>query len=225
METGELLSWFEKRRKTKILDLAQKQITRAIGTVNELERAITAAAEGKKEEAEKSIERLFLEEKEVDTLRRTVYEELAKGSLPSKPREDLMHLVKRLDVLADHVKDSARNVKLLLEASVPDEIWQSNVAMVKDLRECALALYASLEMLGKDAEKAHEISRRVDEIEDRVDAQHLATKALFLKYGKKMDAATTMILKDLIDFMENVADTCADTADYIRVLAAGEERA
>jgi len=224
LETGELLSWFEKRRRTKILDLAQKQITRAIGTVNELDRAITAAAEGKRAETEKSIERLFLEEKEVDTLRNSVYEELAKGSLPPKPREDLMHLVKRLDVLADHVKDSARNVKLLLETSVPEEIWRSNVAMVKDLKECALALYASLEMLGKDAQKAHEISRRVDEIEDRVDEEYLATKALFLKYGKRTDAATLMILKDLIDFMENVADTCADTADYIRVLAAGEER-
>jgi predicted phosphate transport protein (TIGR00153 family) len=224
VETGQLLRWFERRRETKILDLAQKQITRAIGTVNELERAISAAAEGKSEDAEKSIERLFLEEKEVDTLRRSVFEELAKGSLPSKPREDLMHLVKRLDVLADHVKDSARNVKLLLKANVPHDIWRSNVTMVKDLRECALALYASLEMLGKDAAKAHEISQKVDETEDRVDDDYVATKALFIKHAQELDAATVMILKDLIDFMEQVADTCADTADYIRVLAVGEEQ-
>jgi len=41
-----LLSWFERRRKSKTLELAQNQIIKAIDTVNELYKAIAAFSEG-----------------------------------------------------------------------------------------------------------------------------------------------------------------------------------
>lgn len=205
------------------MDLANAQMVKAIDTVTELERAITAFAAGKKAEAERCIQRTFLEEAEVDNLRRSVFEELTKGELPPRYREDLMHLVKRMDVMADHVKDSARSLKILMEAEIPKEILDKNVSMARALVSCAAALRKSIEKLRSDPARARELSLEVDAIEDRIDEDYVKTKSLFIKYAREVDAATLMILKDLVEFMENAADTCADTSDYIKVLAAGEE--
>ena len=218
-----LLGWFEKRRKTNTLQIAQRQMTKAMATVNELDKALTAFSEGKKKETEEYIEKLFLLEEEVDDLRRSVFEESTKGSLPDKYREDLMHLVKRLDVMADFVKDSGRNLKVLLESEIPKEIMDANVYISNALVECAILLSSSIEMLGVNAKKAKDFAKRVDVVEGKIDDKYLKTKSLFIKYSKKVDPATLMILKDLLEYMEQAADMCTDTADYIRLLATAEE--
>ncbi|NIU38433.1 hypothetical protein GWN65_00230, partial [Candidatus Bathyarchaeota archaeon] len=58
--------WFAKRRKTKILDIANRQMTLAIDTVTDLKKAITAASKGKVNETKSSVERLFVVEREID---------------------------------------------------------------------------------------------------------------------------------------------------------------
>lgn len=220
---GKLLSWFEKRHRSRTLNLAYKQMVKAIDTVVELERAMLAASNGRREEAEKCLERLLLAEEEVDDLRRVVFEELSKGSLRLTDREDLMHLIKRLDVMADYVKDSARSVKVLIDSYVPKEIWDGCVNMAGRLVECAKILHKSIEKLGSDLDMARELAHKVDLIEHEVDEAYLKMRTLFIKYGKEVDAATLIILKDLVEFMEHVADICTDTGDYIRILAATGE--
>jgi len=112
--------WFAKRRKSKVLEMADRQMTLAIDTVIELEKAINAALNGNKLEAIASFNKLSTAEHEIDELRRIVMEELTRGNLQPKDREDIMHLVKRLDQMADHVKDASRAVILLLETEVPN---------------------------------------------------------------------------------------------------------
>jgi len=210
--------WFEKRRKSKVLRIAYRQMTVALDTVNDLEKAIKASGKGDKETARKTIERLFKVEEEIDNLRRIVFEELTKGNLSPKEREDIMHLVKRLDMMADYIKDSARNVLVLLEAEVPEELWEAFHVMSCGIVETAGVLRESLRNLGSDNTKARAMSERVEEEENLVDKEFLNIKSLLLKYGDKINPAVLLILKDLLDSMEEAADSCADTGDYIRVL-------
>ena len=215
--------WFAKRRKVKVLEIADRQMTLAIDTVIELEKSINAASKGDKEKARASFERLSLIEHEIDQLRRTVFEELTRGSLHSKDREDIMHLVKRLDEMADHVKDASRAVVLLLDAKVVKEMWKQFAKTAKDLVACATTLRNAIEKLGTDPLGAMKLAKQIDEIEGRVDEKYLKSKALLLKYANKMDAATILLLKDLIEEMEHVADACDDTADYVRILTVARE--
>jgi predicted phosphate transport protein (TIGR00153 family) len=193
--------WFAKRRKSKLLEMADRQMTLAIDTVIELEKSINAALKGDKEKAKASFEKLSAIEHEIDELRRTVFEELTRGSLRSKDREDIMHLVKRLDEMADHVKDASRAVILLLEAKVPKEMWEQFVQTAGDLVECATTLRKAIEQLGIDSAKAMELAKQIDAIEGRVDEKYLTSKAMLLRYSKETDAATILLLKDLIEEM------------------------
>ena len=46
----------------------------------------------------------------------------------------------------------------------------------------------------------------------------LKMKGLLLEHGRKIDPATLLMLRDLVESMEQVADGCDDTADYVRNL-------
>jgi len=219
-----LLPWFERRRKSKTLMLAQREMMKSIDTVSELERALSAFCEGDKEKAQRCIENLFQEEVEIDELRRTVFEELTKGELPTKYREDLKGLVGRLDRMADHVKDSARNIKILVvaEAAIPREILDLSLQIAKNLVDCARYLNMSIEMLGVNPSKAKELTLKVDDCEGLIDEEHLNLKIIFIKRAGEINAPTLMILKDLVEAMEHASDVCDDTADYVRTLAIAE---
>ncbi len=217
--------WFAKRRKSKVLEIADRQMTLAIETVIELEKAINAALNGNKEKAINSFKKLSKVEHEIDELRRIVFEELTRGSLLSKDREDIMHLVKRLDQMADHVKDASRAVILLLEAEVPKEMWKQFSQTAKDLVDIAKTLLKAIDKLGTDPPEAMELAKQIDEIEGVVDEKYLKSKSMLLEFSGKIDAATILLLKDLIEEMEHVADACDDTADYVRILTVSREEA
>lgn len=210
--------WFEKRRKGKVLDLAYRQMTVALDTVNELEKAIKAASSGEEGVTRNTITRLFAIEEEIDDLRRTVFEELTKGNLPPNEREDIMHLVRNLDRMADHVKDSARNVLVLIEVKIPKEIWKAFHQMSLGIVQTAAVLGQSLRSLLEDPAEARKISEKVEDEENKVDKKFLEIKSLLLKYGDKINSAALLLLKDLLDSMEEASDSCADTGDYIRLL-------
>jgi hypothetical protein len=216
-------TWFERRRRTKALDLAQEQITKALDTVTLLHQATKSISEGKKAEATQRIENLFKAEEEVDRLRMEVFKELTKGAaLFADYREDLLHLVKRLDTLADHVKDAARCVEMLADARIPKELCENTVHMTAVLVDCAQVLRGSIEKLSANSSQAVEDAKRVNEIEHEIDVIYLKTKASFVKYGEQMNAGVMVIFDDLVEFIEQAADMCADTADYIVILSSRE---
>jgi predicted phosphate transport protein (TIGR00153 family) len=216
-------TWFERRRRTKALDLAQEQITKALDTVTLLNYAMKKMVENKRKEAMQHIDNVFKVEKEVDRLRTEVFKELSKGvALFAEYREDLMHLVKRLDTLADHVKDAARCIKMLGEAKIPKELWESTARTTALLVDCAQALRGSIEKIAVDSSGAINGAKKVEEIEKKIDDEYLKTKALFIKYGNEMDSGSMVIFDDLVEFIEHAADMCADTADYIVILASRE---
>lgn len=217
--------WFASRRMSKVLDMAYRQMTVAIDTVTELKKAITAASKGEVEEANNCVERLFIVEQEIDSLRRAVFEELTRGSLPSRDREDIMRLVQRLDVMADFVKDSARTLLVLMEAKIPEEMWSLYVEMAEDLVECASTLRKSIEKLGTDLAEARALAEMVDQVEGKVDQKYLKMKGLLLKHGEEISPGVLLMLRDLMETMEHVADTCDDTADYVRILTVARETA
>jgi hypothetical protein len=215
--------WFARRRKSKVLELADRQMILATDTVVDLQKAVTAAAEGDAEEARTHIEHLSKIEHEIDELRRAVFEELTKDTMPPQDREDIMHLVKRLDEMADHVKDAARSLDLILKTKISKAFWEPLVDIATKLVEITRILRKAIEALGTTPLEAKKLAITIDKIEGEIDERHQMIKNLLIQYSDEMTAATLMFLRDLAEEMEHVADSCDDTADYVRILAATRE--
>lgn len=215
--------WFEQRRKTKGLELAHEQITKAFDTVTLLHKATKCFSENNFKESKKNIENLYKAEEEVDSLRTNVFMELSKGAaLVADYREDLLHLVKRLDTLADHTKDAARCLEMLADSEIPQELSQKTVFMTGKLVEIAQTLRSSIEKISSNPTEAIKEAKAVGGIEHLIDTEYLKAKSLFVKYGVNMNCGAMVIFDDLIEFIEQAADMCADTADYIIVLSSRE---
>jgi predicted phosphate transport protein (TIGR00153 family) len=213
-------AWFERRRRTKVLDLAQEQITKALDTVTLLHQIIQYISESNKKDAMECFEQLYKVEKEVDLLRTEVFKELSKGTaLFTEHREDLMHLVKRLDTLADDVKDAARCVKILADSKIPGELWKQAVHTTSTLVKCATALRSSIEKINVDPAEAMKNAEKVDQFENDIDQDYIQNKSLLIKHSEQTNCGAITVFNDLFEFIEQAADMCADTADYIVILA------
>ena len=217
------LNWFEKRRRTKGLDLAYNQMVKAVDTIVLLHQAVKSYSEGKKAEVKQRVANLFATEEEVDRLRSEAFNELSKGAaLVADYREDLLHLVKRLDMAADSAKDAARCIEMLEDAQLPEELLKQTVAMTAELVEAAQILRGSIDKISNDPIEAIRGAHKVQDIEHEVDKIYLKTKSLFVKYGDHINSGAMVIFDDMIEFIEQAADLCADTADYIVILSSRE---
>ena len=180
-------------------------------------------ADGKVTEARTPINKLFKVEEEIDSLRLDVFKELSKGAaMFADYREDILHLVKRLDTFADHVKDAARCIVMLGDYPIPKELWDKVLFMTATIVECAKALRVSIENISPNPAEAVKGANKVEEIEGQIDNEYLKTKSLFVKYADHVNSGAMIILDDLIEFLEEAADMCADTADYIVTLASSD---
>ena len=133
-----------------------------------------------------------------------------------------LHLVKRADTLADHTKDVARCLEMLWEVEIPVELSAKALLMTGKLVDMVNVLRSSVEKISSNPTQAINEAKKVEEIEHTIDNEYLATKKLFVKYGATMNKGAIIIFDDLIEFLENAADMCADTADYIYVLSSRE---
>jgi predicted phosphate transport protein (TIGR00153 family) len=180
-------------------------------------------SEGNLVDMQKYVTNLYKAEEEVDKLRTDVFTELSKGAaLVADYREDLLHLVKRLDTVADHTKDAARCLEMLGDAKIPEELCDKTVFMTGKLVDAAQALRAGIEKISSNGSEAIAEAQKVELFEHDLDAEYLKTKSLFVKYGDTVNCGAMVIFDDLVEFIEHAADMCADTADYIVILSSRE---
>jgi uncharacterized protein Yka (UPF0111/DUF47 family) len=111
---------------------------------------------------------------------------------------------------------------MLGEVEIPKELTSKTVLMTGKLVDMVNVLRNSVEKISSNPTQAIKEAKQVEDIEHDIDEEYLKAKALFVKYGATMNKGAIIIYDDLIEFLENAADMCADTADYIYVLSSRE---
>jgi len=214
---SELLKWFEKRRETKALTMMQQHLAMTVSIVEDLERAVKAWVNNDEKELTVCADRIAKAEKEADNLRREVMNELARGELPAADREDLMHLMKRVDMVADWSQESTRIIKALPIGEVPETLRKACVEMVDGDKECVFTLRKSISRIAEKPEEALKAADEVERQEEKVDDLHEKARALLAKETIK-NAGVAVLISQLLESFEMVADWCEDTCDQIRII-------
>lgn len=214
---SELMKWFEKRRESKAIATMQRHLATTMSAVEDLEKAVKASVVLNEKEAKAAIERVTSAEKEADRLRRTVMTELAGGELPPTDREDLMHMMKRVDMVADLCRESTRIIAVTPMNDVPEGLREAAVKMVEGVRECAAALRRAISRMADKPEEALQAADEVERLEEKVDelfvnARHLLAKEEALKVG------AAILMNELYGAIEMVADSCEDACDQLRII-------
>lgn len=214
---SELIKWFEKRRETKALKTIQRHLALTTGIVEDLEKAIEASIKGDEKEMQECIKRVVNSEREADALRRKVMDDVSKGELSPVDREDLMHLVKRVDMVADWSRESTRVLNALPMEHVPRKIQREFIEMVKSVRECAVSLQKCVNKMMVKPEEALQAADAVEREEEKVDDIHEKARKLLGK-EELPRAGVAILVSQLFEAMEMVADACEDACDQVRII-------
>ena len=161
---SDLIKWFEKRRETMALGIMQRHLSTTMAIVEDLGVAVDAAVKKNWEEMKKRVERITNGEKEADALRRKFMDELSRGELSPTDREDLMHLMKRIDMVADWSRESTRLLNVLPMENVPESLQNACIKMVEGDKECAIALRKCIEKMMDNPQEALKAAEEVEKV-------------------------------------------------------------
>jgi predicted phosphate transport protein (TIGR00153 family) len=212
-----LVKWFEKRRETKALATVQRHLALTTGIVEDLERAVAAAIVGDEKEMRKCVERVSSSEREADSLRRKVMDEISRGELPSTDREDLMDLVKRVDMIADWSRESTRILGAVRMEYVPDSVKDVFFVMAKSVKQCAVLVQRCVNLMMTKPGEALQAADAVEREEEKVDDVHEKARILIGREDLPR-AGVAVLISELFDAIEMVADSCEDVCDQVRII-------
>ncbi|OGD48367.1 hypothetical protein A3K79_02140 [Candidatus Bathyarchaeota archaeon RBG_13_46_16b] len=214
---SDLVKWFEKRRETKTLATVQRHLDLTTEIVEDLEKAAIAAVEHDNEEMRRSIERVTREEREADALRRKVMDEISKGELSPTDREDLMGLVKKVDMVADWSRESTRILGATPMQHVPKPIKKELLEMVRSVKECARSLQKCVNKMMTKPEEALQAADIVEREEEKTDDIHERARILI---GNEdiPKAGVAVLISQLFEAIEMIADSCEDACDQVRII-------
>jgi predicted phosphate transport protein (TIGR00153 family) len=214
---SDLIKWFAKRKETKALEAIQRHLSLTTGIVGDLEKAIRAAIEDDAEEMRNCVQRVTSSEREADALRRKVMDEISTGELSPVDREDLMNLVKRVDMVADWSRESTRILGAIPMEEVPNSIKDELIKMVESVNECTASLQKCVNKMMTNAEEALQAADMVEREEEKVDDTHEKARILLGKEDLPK-AGVAILVSQLFEAMEMIADSCEDACDQIRVI-------
>lgn len=213
------LEWFRARRETRALTMTREHMKKVVDTAEDLDGLVGAAMRGQTDEMVSAFKRLTMNEKAADNVEIALVQELSRGDLPAKDREDLMRLVSSVDMIADWLKVSGKNIDLLLETgiSIPPEVWSSFKEMTKNTLDSARALKRMTDAYGVDYDQMLKWRDEVKRLEKVVDDLYFANRKVLVKMHT--NAGIVVILNDLLEGVENATDFCKHASDTLLTLA------
>lgn len=214
---SDLLRWFEKRKETRALGIVQRHLALTIGIVEDLDKAIHAAVAGDLKEMRRCIERVASSEKEADVLRRKVMDEISTGELSPSDRDDLMGLVKGVDMVADWNRESTRILGAIPMEDVPETIKAKFSDMIRKVKACAISLRKCVNKMMTKSEEALQAADEVEREEEKVDDINEEARILLGKEDIPR-AGVAVLTGQLFEAMEMIADSCEDVCDQVRVI-------
>ncbi|MFX1519998.1 MAG: DUF47 domain-containing protein [Promethearchaeota archaeon] len=215
-----LLEWFKSRRESEVIRKTREHALKVNHVVHETQAFIEKKLKGKTpERTQIRTEQL---EKEADFLRREIFSILTTGEIDPNAREDLMHIVKRMDDVANNANASVRRMSLLNVENFPEELKNLVLKMMSFSLECSDMLKECIEKLGISKSDVIRLTDLIGTREHQVDLLNSEVKSFLLKAKLTTNPFEAIVVLEFIERIENTADACEDTADIVKLMALRE---
>jgi hypothetical protein len=198
----------------------QSHLALTTGAVDELARAIHFKLSEDEKSSMDSIQKVSAMEMEADRLRRDTWLELAKGDMPPNERDDLLHLSKRVDQIADWARECGRILSVTPLARAPEPLRKILVEMVETAQKCTWSARKSVDALNTDLREALKLADEVERIEEEADELYNHAREYYAGLGNgPMKVGEAILLAQLLESIENISDWCENAIDQVRVIA------
>jgi predicted phosphate transport protein (TIGR00153 family) len=166
-------------------------------------------------------------EGEADDLRREIQKDISRGELDPSVRQNLSHLIKRMDDVANCCNGVARRI-----ATVPIKFWEQSsdetINLVSEIMkttvDCVQFLDKIVIDLVQDRENVKEIAKQINHFEHNVDLLNIKLRRSLQETDYHVNYFTIFTVGNIFDILEAISDSIEGVADYIMVLLTSSER-
>ncbi|MEA5098354.1 MAG: DUF47 family protein [Burkholderiaceae bacterium] len=150
-------------------------------------------------------------EKQADQVTYKTVALLHKTFITPLDRDDIHHLITKMDDILDMMEDAAQTVSLYdIKFMTPEAKRLAELVLSSTLKvQEAVQLLPNM----KNERRITEVCDEIDRLES--DADHVVHAALSRLFRDEPDVRNLIKLKELYDYLESVTDRCEDVANII----------
>ena len=209
----------EERVKRRALNACQDNLRKVVDVTRKIPQLAEYFASGDKENARKLLSDIRTAGEEVVKARRMVSQELAEIGAILISREDFLRFTNLSSEVADFSEGIAFYLVEIMEHNwnIPTEIKKDLLKLSVAVLDTVLKLRETMMVLNYGSQKTLERAKDVEISERIVDDQYrmLSIKVL----SSKLDVPVLLLLRDILQMLENAADKAEDAADAARMLS------
>jgi predicted phosphate transport protein (TIGR00153 family) len=209
----------EQRVKRRALDACQDNLRKVVGLTRKVPQMVEHFAKGDKMMARQLFSEIKKDEEEVLEARRMVSRELAEIGAILISREDFLRFTNLSSEIADFSEGIAYYLVEIMEHNwnVPSDVKKDLLKLSEAVFDAVLKLRETMMVLSYGSTKTLEKAKDVEIAERTVDDLYrgLSIKVL----SSKLDLPVLLLLRDVLQLMENSADKAEDAADTARILS------
>lgn len=221
MKSGPI-AWLGRGREREILKMCEMHMQKVCSVIIALNETVAGLQKGDLRKCRSSYQAAFSREREADELKRRILGEMYGKLIHPLDQEHLIRLVLTADDIAAYAKTAAMKVSLFTEPKrIPAGLRNLMREFSENLVGIVMKTYDALKFLGKNKESAITAANEIEKTEELIDDFRIK-KVLpeLLEWSKSGgDVGHYLIVKEIIDNMEDIADRCEDVGDIIRFIA------
>ena len=209
----------EERVKRRALSVCQEHLRKVLDLTRKVPQMIDCFTKNDKEKARQLFAEIRSGEDEVDKARRLVSQELAEIGAILISREDFLRFTNLTSEIADFSEGIAFRMNEIASHNwnVPADIKKELLKLSEAVFETVLKLRETVMVLNYGATKTMEKAKDVEIAERNVDAIYRDLEIKLL--SSKMDFPALILLRDVLQLLEDSADKAEDEADAVRILS------
>jgi uncharacterized protein Yka (UPF0111/DUF47 family) len=206
------------RLRRRSLQVCQELMRLVVDTVRETVNQTTAFQKGELKTAEDSYATVTeLKEKAMET-KRALTNELIEAGAILLSREDFLRLAAPITEMSDLAEGASFRLKELAarKIKIPKEVATDLANLGEGVLNSVLRLREIVISLSYDPSKVEELAKNVESSERIVDTLYRSTETRII-FGR-MEVPALIMLRDVANLLEEIADKTEDAADSARIL-------
>lgn len=196
--------------------LVTRHLTLVDATLRAFQEALLAYLRGEAN-AEALAQTVHEHESRADDVRREVIGELLRGALLGSYREDMLHLVEQMDLLANSA-DSLINDLILQRIRIPQELTERIEQICLKSMEILEAVREAVRLLFADMRGVLEHTHHIEKLEGEID--QLEQSSIRDLFQLDLPLAEKLWVRDFIAHLAQLSDRAEDLSDLIEIIVA-----
>ena len=204
-----------------VLNVCQDHIRKVLDAVRELTNMVFDFSEGNFKNMEDHFAQIKRLKAEAAEQRQILLGELAETGMLLLNREDFLRLAVQIGEIVDYCEGAAYRINYIVskKPTISDEIRVGLFNLSKNVLKTVTNLRETIFALNYGSSRTISMAKNVEIAEYAVDEMFREIEVKIIDDG--MDLGTTLILRDLANFLEDIADKAEDASDSTRILALG----